>query len=78
MSKVHSWENERATYDIAIKELSHRNDKMKESAEQAWMEAAKWQKRCREARLQFDDYDDGAIPDLGADDDDDDNVLGMP
>lgn len=70
VAKEHSWGNERATLDIAIKELANRNDKMKESAEQAWAEAAKWQKRCRDARLPFDDYDDGLLPDLEGDDDD--------
>ena len=58
-AKERSWDNERATIDVAIKELSERNNKMKASAEQAWTEAAKWQKRCRDAGLEFDDYDSG-------------------
>jgi hypothetical protein len=70
LNKQHSWENERATLDIAIKELATRNDKMRESMEQAWAEAAKWQKRCRDARLPYDDYDEGALQELGRDDDD--------
>ena len=65
LNKSRSWENERATFDVAIKELANRNEKMKESMEQAWTEAAKWQKRCRDARLPFDDYDAGALPELG-------------
>jgi transcriptional regulator CBF1 len=56
-TKERSWNNERATIDVAIKELSERNNKMKASAEQAWAESNKWQKRCREAGLHFDDYD---------------------
>ena len=56
-AKERSWSNERATIDIAIKELSERNNKMKASAEQAWAESNKWQRRCRDAGLQFDDYD---------------------
>lgn len=60
-----SWNDERATIDVAIKELSERNNKMKSSAEAAWSESNKWQKRCRDAGLHFDDYD----LDLGGDDD---------
>lgn len=71
LNKEQSWNNERATFDVAIKELVNRCDKMKESAEQAWGEAAKWQKRCREARLPFDDYDEGALQDLGGAEDGD-------
>jgi transcriptional regulator CBF1 len=67
LNKQHSWENERATLDIAIKELATRNDKMRESMEQAWAESAKWQKRCRDARLPYEDYDDGALQDDGLD-----------
>ena len=70
LNKQHSWENERATLDIAIKELATRNDKMRESMEQAWVESAKWQKRCRDARLPYEDYDEGALQDLVRDDDD--------
>jgi len=68
LNKQHSWENERATLDIAIKELATRNDKMRESMEQAWAESAKWQKRCRDARLPYEDYDEGALQDLVRDD----------
>ena len=64
-TKERSWNNERATIDVAIKELSERNNKMKTSAEQAWAESSKWQKRCRDAGLHFDDYD----LDIGGDDD---------
>jgi len=41
---------------------------MKESARSAWAETVKWQQRCREAGLHFEDYDDNIIP--GLDDDD--------
>ncbi|KKY19185.1 putative hlh dna binding protein [Phaeomoniella chlamydospora] len=57
------WHNDRGTLDAAVKELAFRFDKMKESAEQAWVESAKWQKRCRDAGLQFDDYDDPPVGD---------------
>jgi len=67
LNKQHSWENERATLDIAIKELATRNDKMRESMEQAWAESAKWQKRCRDSRLPYEDYDEGALQDDGLD-----------
>ena len=56
--------DERATFDIAIKELTNRLDRMKEMARNAWAETSKWQSRCREAGLPFDDYDDGALPEL--------------
>lgn len=59
-----SFETERATFDIALKELTSRCDRLKESARAAWMESAKWQQRCREAGLHFDDYDDGGLPSL--------------
>lgn len=65
--KERSWNNERATIDVAIKELSERNNKLKAAAEQAWAGNKKWQKRCRDAGLHFDDYD----LDIGAGDDDD-------
>ncbi|ERF68344.1 hypothetical protein EPUS_06759 [Endocarpon pusillum Z07020] len=65
-TKERSWNNERATIDVAIKELSERNNKMKANVEQAWAQSNKWQKRCRDAGLHFDDYD----LDIGGDDDD--------
>jgi transcriptional regulator CBF1 len=55
------FDNERATFDIAIKELTSRNERLKTSVQQAWADAKKWQKRCQEAGLQFDDYDDGGF-----------------
>lgn len=61
MNKETSFQNERATFEIALKELTNRLDRMKESARNAWAESAKWQQRCREAGLHFDDYDDGGI-----------------
>jgi transcriptional regulator CBF1 len=67
-AKEHSWQNERATCEIALKELTSRVDRMKQSAEQAWAESHKWQQRCRDAGLQFDDYDEGALPGIGEDD----------
>ncbi|RMZ83762.1 hypothetical protein DV738_g1041, partial [Chaetothyriales sp. CBS 135597] len=59
--------NERATFDIALKELTSRNERLKASVQHAWAESRKWQKRCQEAGLQFDDYDDGAGVSLVAD-----------
>jgi len=63
-----SFQNERATFDIALKELTNRLDRMKESARTAWAESAKWQQRCRDAGLHFDDYDEGALTGLEDDD----------
>lgn len=65
-TKERSWNNERATIDVAIKELSERNNKMEASADRAWAECHKWQKRCREAGLPFDDYE---LDVIGDDDD---------
>lgn len=56
-AKERSWNTERATVDVAIKELSERNTKIKASLDLAWAESNKWQKRCRDAGLHFDDYD---------------------
>ena len=61
------FEQERATLDMAIKELTSRNERLKASVQQAWSDSKKWQKRCQEAGLQFDDYDDGGLG-LDADD----------
>lgn len=58
LAAEHKWQNERGTLDAAVKELAFRFEKMKESSDQAWKESAKWQKRCRDAGLQFDDYDE--------------------
>ncbi|KAJ9603402.1 basic helix-loop-helix protein [Cladophialophora chaetospira] len=62
------WQDERATFDIAIKELTSRLDRMKESARTAWAETTKWQSRCRDAGLHFEDYDDGGLPSLEGED----------
>ncbi|RVX71120.1 hypothetical protein B0A52_03486 [Exophiala mesophila] len=67
--KVNGFDNERATFEIALKELTNRLDRMKERARNAWAESAKWQQRARDAGLPFDDYDDGAIA-TGLDDED--------
>ena len=67
--KERSFQNERATFEIALKELTNRVERMKQTAEAAWIESNKWQQRCRDASLQFDDYDDGALPGMGEDDD---------
>jgi transcriptional regulator CBF1 len=68
INERNKWQDERATFDIALKELTSRLDRMKESARSAWAETNKWQSRCREAGLPFEDYDDGGLP--GLDDDD--------
>ena len=56
-NSIKAFDNERATFEIALKELTSRNEKLKESSRQAWQETAKWQQRCRDAGLDFDDYD---------------------
>jgi len=37
---------------------------MKESARTAWAESNKWQQRCRDAGLHFDDYDESTLAGL--------------
>lgn len=64
MTEKARFQDERATFEIALKELTSRVDRMKESARTAWAESAKWQQRCRDGGLQFDDYDDGGLPTL--------------
>jgi N-acyl-L-homoserine lactone synthetase len=56
---------ERSTLDVAIKELTKRIDQSRDAVKQAWQESKKWQQRCREAGLSFDDYDD-LSPDFDA------------
>lgn len=56
--KIASFDAERATFDHTLSELTSRHDRLRESAQRAWHESSKWQQRCREAGLSFDDYDD--------------------
>lgn len=56
-AKVASFDNERNVFEITQQELTRRNQMLKDSASRAWVETAKWMARCREAGLQFDDYD---------------------
>lgn len=55
--KVASFDNERNVFEITQQELTRRNEALRDSAQRAWQETAKWMGRCREAGLQFDDYD---------------------
>ena len=66
--KERKLENERSTVEMAIKELTNRNDKLKAEAQKAWADSNKWQQRCRDAGLQFDDYDDGGLVGIDIDD----------
>lgn len=56
-AKVASFDNERNVFEITQQELTRRNEALRDSAQRAWTETAKWMGRCREAGLQFDDYD---------------------
>lgn len=58
-AKIASFDNERNVFDITTAELTRRNESLRDSAQRAWQETAKWMGRCREANLQFDDYDQG-------------------
>ena len=69
-AKERSWETERTTFDVTIKEITESNKRFKSSRDEGWIEAKKWQKRCRAAGLEFDDYD--LI--LENDDDDDEGL----
>lgn len=49
-------EGERQLLQMTINELTSRNDKFRQSCQQAWADAAKWQQRCRDLGGEFDDY----------------------
>ena len=68
LNEKSKFQDERSTFDIALQELTKRLDRMKETARNAWAETNKWQSRCRDAGLHFDDYDDGGLPGLDEDD----------
>lgn len=55
--KIASFDNERNVFEITQQELTRRNETLRDSAQRAWQETAKWMGRCREANLHFDDYD---------------------
>ncbi|KIW20674.1 hypothetical protein PV08_01251 [Exophiala spinifera] len=67
-TKEAQFETERATFDVALKELTNRLDRMKESARAAWAESNKWQQRARDAGLHFDDYDEANLTGFEEDD----------
>ena len=56
-AKIASFDNERNVFEITQQELTRRNESLRDSAQRAWQETAKWMGRCREAGLQFEDYD---------------------
>lgn len=58
-AKIASFDNERNVFEITQQELTRRNDSLRDSAQRAWQETGKWMNRCRDANLQFDDYDQG-------------------
>ena len=55
--QISKFETERQTLDTAIKELTKRLDSSRDSMKQAYQESNKWQQRCRDAGLSFEDYD---------------------
>lgn len=58
-AKIKDFDNERRLFEVAQGELVSRNNSLRDSAERAWSETTKWMNRCRDAGLQFDDYDAG-------------------
>lgn len=58
-ARISSFDNERSVFEITQQELTRRNESLRDSAQRAWAETAKWMGRCKEAGLQFDDYDTG-------------------
>ncbi len=64
-AKERLFEVERATFETTLKEMTGRNERLRDSSQNAWAESAKWQQRCRNAGLHFDDYDDGTLGSLG-------------
>ena len=61
--RISKFDTERQTLDVTIKELSKRIDLSREAMKQTMADANKWQQRCRDAGLSFDDYD-GSSPDF--------------
>ena len=57
--RIQSFDNERSVFEITQQELTRRNESLRDSAQRAWAETAKWMGRSKEAGLQFDDYDAG-------------------
>ncbi|ETN40634.1 uncharacterized protein HMPREF1541_04913 [Cyphellophora europaea CBS 101466] len=55
--KERKWENERQITQLALDELTKRNETLRNSNRQAWNESNKWQQRCRDLGGEFDDYD---------------------
>ena len=62
-TEVAGFTKERQTYDVTIPELTRRVSECNQAMKQAIADANKWQQRCRDAGLQFDDYD-GSGPDF--------------
>lgn len=58
-NKIKDFDNERRLFEVAQAELVSRNNSLRDNAERAWSETQKWMNRCRDAGLQFDDYDAG-------------------
>lgn len=58
-AKIKDFDNERRLFEVAQQELVSRNNSLRDNAERAWSETQKWMNRCRDAGLQFDDYDAG-------------------
>jgi len=56
-ARIQGFDNERSVFEITQQELTRRNESLRDSAQRAWAETAKWMGRCKEAGLQFDDYD---------------------
>jgi len=56
-ARVSGFDNERSVFEITQQELTRRNESLRDTAQRAWAETAKWMGRCKEAGLQFDDYD---------------------
>lgn len=64
---ITKFESERKVFEITQNELTDRNDRLRDSAQRAWAETAKWQQRCKDAGLEFDDYDVGPGDELADD-----------
>jgi transcriptional regulator CBF1 len=54
--------DERQVMELAIEELTKRNELLRNSNRQAWNEVSKWQQRCRDLGGEYDDYNTHAAP----------------
>lgn len=59
---------EKMVVEEALREVTLQNEKLKAEIQRSWREAEKWEYRCRDAGLEFGDYNAPPIGGEGVDD----------